>query len=303
MNEDKVPILLWVIISGTGLFIGVALLTTAALLDLQKKKTRLTKIIALLLAFIGVAVTYLSATPFSLPFYICFSVTFVLWILVTTFNILPNRNLHKIISLVLIALSTLAGILETSYFDYPSIPQSSYTKMYLIGDSISAGIGAEEEMTWPKIIRQQNSIELIDLSIAGATVGSALKKQLPHIESDNAIVLLEIGGNDSLQYTSIDDYERDLRSILQQVSTWEKLVIMLEVPVLPWHIRYARIQRKLAKEFDVILIPKRLLVSVFAKPGNTLDLAHLSEQGHQYMAEKIWKIIGSAFILETNTPK
>ena len=199
------------------------------------------------------------------------------------------------LSLCLIACSVIACLAELPNILMPSVPEASMTKMYLIGDSISAGIGTEEEQTWQKLIRQEQNIELIDLSIAGATVGSALKKQVPRIEPDDAVVLLEIGGKDSLQVTSLGNYERDLRSILQQITADNKLVIMLEIPVLPWHIRYARIQRKLAKEFDVILIPKKFLVSVFAKEGNTLDLAHLSQQGHRFMADNLWQIIKPAF--------
>ena len=66
----------------------------------------------------------------------------------------------------------------------------------MIGDSISAGIGNRDEQTWPKILRQKYKIEVIDVSVAGATVNSALKHQANQVKSDNSIVLLEIGGND-----------------------------------------------------------------------------------------------------------
>ena len=294
MADDKVPQLLWFLISGKGLFIGVLSLAAAGFITFPKIN-RWRKLSSYFFILCGIVITFLSATPFPIPFYVCWAAVIVLWSLVISFNLLPSRKLPKIMSLTLVMCSMIACLAELPNYTLPTIPNKEMTRMYLIGDSISAGIGTEEEMTWPKIIRLQHNIDLIDLSIAGATVGSALKKQAPQIGSDNAVVLLEIGGNDSLQATSYQSFERDLRNILQQVSMPSRLVIMLEIPVLPWHIRYAEIQRRLAKEFDAVLIPKKFLISIFAKEGNTLDLAHLSEQGHRFMAENIWKIISNAF--------
>ena len=66
---------------------------------------------------------------------------------------------------------------------------------------------------------------------------------------------------------------------------------MLEVPVLPWHIEYGRILRKVANEFDVILVPKKFLAGIFSAKDATLDLAHLSPKGHELMARGVLSLI------------
>jgi lysophospholipase L1-like esterase len=63
------------------------------------------------------------------------------------------------------------------------------------------------------------------------------------------------------------------------------------LPLAPWHIRYGRIQRELAGEFGVVLIPKSFFANVLSTKGATDDLAHLSPEGHKIMAEKVWFLL------------
>jgi lysophospholipase L1-like esterase len=70
---------------------------------------------------------------------------------------------------------------------------------------------------------------------------------------------------------------------------------MFELPLAPWHIGYGRIQRKLAAEFGVTLVPKSFLADIFRTKGATVDLAHLSPEGHKIMADKVWFLLGKCF--------
>jgi len=51
------------------------------------------------------------------------------------------------------------------------------------------------------------------------------------------------------------------------------------------------IQRRLARQYDVILVPKRPFVAVLTTPGATVDGIHLSKQGHALMAEMMWQAV------------
>jgi acyl-CoA thioesterase I len=43
------------------------------------------------------------------------------------------------------------------------------------------------------------------------------------------------------------------------------------------------------------LIPKRVFLSVIAGDDSTLDSIHLSQSGHQTMADTVWRSVVSAF--------
>ena len=57
-----------------------------------------------------------------------------------------------------------------------------------------------------------------------------------------------------------------------------------------------RIQRSLAKENGVYLIPKSQFCRVLAAPNATIDGLHLSPAGSSLMAEMIHETIGSLLI-------
>jgi len=170
--------------------------------------------------------------------------------------------------------------------------------VYIIGDSISAGIGGKDERPWPWIFRDEYGVEVNDLSVAGATVTSALS-QAQQIDGSTsltagrpeAMVFIEIGGNDLFENTPYNLFEEGLSQILQEVTESGRLVVMLELPLRPRDIRYGRVQRRLAEKYGVVLVPKHFFAGIFATKGATIDLVHLSPAGHQLMAEKVWDLL------------
>ena len=127
----------------------------------------------------------------------------------------------------------------------------------------------------------------------GATVGSALR----HLEKEplgDGLVLLEIGGNDLLGTTTVTDFEDLLDRLLVEVCRPGRVVVMLELPLPPFCNDYGRAQRRLAAAHGVTLIPKRWLVDVLTANGATVDGIHLSQEGHELMAEKVWRLLKPA---------
>jgi lysophospholipase L1-like esterase len=121
---------------------------------------------------------------------------------------------------------------------------------------------------------------VVDLSRCSITIGHQ--------------VFLEIGGNDLFAPTPPAQFRGDLAELLNKVVRPNRTVIMLELPLFPWDARYGRIQRELARSFSVVLIPKRFFVGILRDKGSTLDLAHLSAQGHQKMADDVADLLGIA---------
>ena len=207
--------------------------------------------------------------------------------------------------------------LESPHQFSPRLAPRGNPPLYVIGDSVTAGMGGLE-ITWPK--KLPDSIEVHDLSRVGATAESALSRQAPQLPPDGGLVLIEIGGNDLLGVEgSARQFERDLEALLRHVcgsagaspsqagashsqagasqsqAETRRTVLMFELPLPPLHNEYGRIQRRLAARYGVRLIPKRVLMGVFAEGGATLDSIHLTEAGHRQMADEVWAVIGPAY--------
>ncbi|HEX5106265.1 MAG TPA: hypothetical protein VFV87_20740, partial [Pirellulaceae bacterium] len=90
-------------------------------------------------------------------------------------------------------------------------------------------------------------------------------------------------------------FERDLDRLLERVAVPGRTIVMFELPLPPLANEYGRIQRRLAAKYGVRLIPKRVFISILAADGTTLDSIHLSDAGHQRMADAVWSIIEPAY--------
>ena len=111
------------------------------------------------------------------------------------------------------------------------------------------------------------------------------------INQDDALVILEIGGNDLLSGTSIPKFREDLEKMMALACGPHRIVAMVELPLPPFYDRYGMVQRALAKEHGVILIPKRFIADVMSTPGATVDGLHFSNTGHILFARALFGML------------
>ena len=121
------------------------------------------------------------------------------------------------------------------------------------------------------------------------SVGPGLRPLLAFADLDY------LSGSDLLGGTSASQFRKDLDTLLELVSARGRQIVMFELPLFPLQHKYGRVQRDLAKKHQVLLIPRRVLMSVLSGNEATLDQVHLSEAGHREMADRVWKIVGPAF--------
>jgi acyl-CoA thioesterase-1 len=285
--------LVWHFADGTSFFIGTAFLLTAILISsILKNKRRNLLIYPLVL--VAMVEILLSATPLTLWFYILWGMAVIAWLIACSRPSMPQARFYSQIAVTILCCTAIT--IELPYHLAPRIPKGEHKTLYVIGDSVSAGIGGVKEMPWPMILGKEHHINTVNLAIAGATAKSAIK-QAKQVQDHNTIVLIEIGGNDMLAPTPTKDFEASLKQVLIIVTNPPRTAIMLEFPLLPLQNEYGRIQRGLAKKHGIVLIPKRFFVDVLSSPNATVDLAHLSQSGHKLMAEKVWLVISPAMEL------
>lgn len=85
--------------------------------------------------------------------------------------------------------------------------------------------------------------------------------------------------------------QRNIDLLLAKICALGRVVLMFELPLPPFSNEYGRIQRRLATDHGVIMIPKRIFISVLSTEGAAIDSVHLSKDGHQQMADVVWRIV------------
>src|SRR5690606_429013 len=127
------------------------------------------------------------------------------------------------------------------------------------------------EILWSDVLRETWRYDVVNLSLPGATAKSAWQ-QAERIPADaEALILLEIGGNDLLSGRPADEVRSDLHTLLERVVRSDRKILMMELPLPPWNVAYGRAQRELADEFGVGLITKRDFARVLSWPDATVD--------------------------------
>ena len=268
--------------SGQTFFWGIVVLLalSAARLCLRKPPFRPALRVA---AIVAILLVGLSATP--LPYWL-----YGLWAapaLAIALDPLPPRTSRRLrrlgISAALIVMSIFALIVECPYHVMSRRGTPFARSLIVIGDSITAGVG-DDTVTWPRLLDDELPVRVVDLSRAGETCAYALPRAeaISVREPSTTIILLEIGGNDMLGWTSVSQFRRDLDRLLAAVSRSGATVYLMELPLPPLHNGYGAAQRALARKHGALLIPKRFFARVLAAPGATSDGLHLSQRGGRY---------------------
>lgn len=286
---------IWFCAAGYSFLYGIVLLALAILLSMISKNIW-QKLSVYAAAIVAVFLVFMSATPLQWWLYIVWIILAAGWLLSFALEI-KSKGYFRLLAVLTFCFTLIVLAAELPFFLKPVMPKEKFKKLYVIGDSVSAGIGGREEQNWPKLLLVKYGINVVNLSVSGSTVTSAIR-QANQIETENSMVFLEIGGNDFLSSTPYPKFEENFRQILEIVKKRKSTVVMLEMPMLPWYIEYGRIQRQVAKDYNVIIIPKRFFVSVVSINGTTPDLVHLSAKGHQLMMEKMWFLLGSSLASE-----
>lgn len=171
----------------------------------------------------------------------------------------------------------------------PRLPELLDAEYAVIGDSLSAGVD-DAEKPWPALLQGRHKIQVTNLAVAGATVATALE-QASQLDESHSVVLVEVGGNDLLQNDPQADLNGAYHTLLQAIHATGRVVLMFELPSLPLRGGTIATQRRMAHGLNVIMIPRRVLAGVLLADGATTDSLHLSPQGHEKLADEVWRLL------------
>lgn len=231
----------------------------------------------------------MAAPPFSWWEAVTFFIVFALWYFAWNFSIAKPLLKHAS-AVMIVALVFCAVAIEYPHRVLPKIFGPVGDHIVVIGDSISAGLNPG--ISWPIALEQTKGISVRNLARVGATAidAAAMAK---NVRPDDKLVLIEIGGNDMISGRSSAEFSELLEATLIKISSPQRAVAMMELPLLPYRMGYGRVQRRLAAKYGVWLVPKRYFVRVLAGSNATSDGLHLTANGARAMAELVARVFES----------
>ena len=175
-------------------------------------------------------------------------------------------------------------------------------KILLFGDSLMSGYGLKENQTLSIILKNDlkeagHNIEVTNGSISGDTSEDGLDRIEEYTsDSDIDMIILGLGANDMIRRISPSQTESNLRKIIEITKTKNIKIILAGMKASPtnglgYKKKFDDIFPKLAKEYDLDLIPF-LLEKVAINPKlNQSDGIHPNYEGAKLVSQNIIKIV------------
>ena len=233
------------------------------------------------MASVGVILALVSAVPLSPFLYVLLIASLAAWAVAIS----GSHSARRVATSVVLTAAGIAFV--ASLVAPPSVARPlQAAPVFVLGDSLSAGLGTDRSETWPTLLAAQSGRAVENLAEPGARLLDGVS-QADAIPEGDSIVVVELGGNDLLAGIESGHFAHSLRELLQEVRRPGRTVVMLELPLLPFQNRYGRAQWEVCAELGVGLIPRRILAGAVALPGHTTDGLHLSPQGHRWLADRI----------------
>ncbi|GAA0564099.1 arylesterase [Rheinheimera aquimaris] len=138
---------------------------------------------------------------------------------------------------------------------------SQAQKLLILGDSLSAAYGMQQQQGWPYLLQQRTDWQLINASISGETTAGGVAR-LPALLQQHQpdAVLIELGGNDGLRGHAIGTIESNLNEIITLVKQHKAAPVLMQIRIPPnygprYGQQFSGIYPQLAEKHQITLWP------------------------------------------------
>ena len=174
----------------------------------------------------------------------------------------------------------------------------SVNKILLFGDSLMSGYGLKEKQALSIVLENDlkeagYNIVVINGSVSGDTSEDGLDRIEEYIsDSDIDLIVLGLGANDMLRRINPDQIESNLRKIIEIIKINNIDIILAGMKASPtnglaYKKKFDDIFPRLAKEYDLNLIPFLLKKVAFNPKLNQSDGVHPNYEGSKVISNTI----------------
>ncbi|MCE9598706.1 MAG: arylesterase [Spirochaetia bacterium] len=184
----------------------------------------------------------------------------------------------------------------------PTLTRSEPAIVFL-GDSLSAGLGLPEELTFPYLIQEKIDAaglkyRVINAGRSGDTTAGGLSRLQWYLRKDVKlkILIIELGSNDAMRGQPPESIEKNLTEIIRKTRAYDPTVkiLMYQFYTFPnlgkvYGDKFLQIFPRIAKKEKVELLAFPL-EGVAGKPElNQADGIHPNPKGSPIVANNVWK--------------
>lgn len=181
-------------------------------------------------------------------------------------------------------------------FGASSLNADQNPTLLVMGDSLSAAYGIEQEQGWVALLEQrlEGQAKVVNASISGETTSGGAQRFAAIIgQRQPDIVLLELGGNDGLRGLDPNQMRANLASIIEQSQQADAEVLLLGIDIPPnygqaYRDAFTSVFHSLADEYEVSLVPFLLEGIALNAQLMQSDGIHPTAEAQPTILENVW---------------
>jgi acyl-CoA thioesterase-1 len=179
----------------------------------------------------------------------------------------------------------------------PATRAAKLPRVVFLGDSLTAGLGVDQEQAVPAVVGQMLEAEgrpvvVVNAGVSGDTTAGGLRRLDWLLRQKPDVVVVGLGANDGLRGLKLEASEQNLRDIVAKSRDAGARVLVLGMLIPPnygpeYASQFRELYPRLAKELKVGLVPF-LLEGVGGEPRlNQPDGIHPTPEGHRLVAQNV----------------
>lgn len=165
-----------------------------------------------------------------------------------------------------------------------------------LGDSLTAGLGLDENQAYPALLDRQlnqegKAVRVINAGVSGDTTAGGLSRLDWLLGQHPDVMVVGLGANDGLRGLPLTEVESNLRQIIRRSQAAGARVLLLGMRIPPNYGPYAdqlaALYPKLAQELNVPLVPFLLDKVGGVRSLNQADGIHPTARGQEIVAKNV----------------
>ena len=192
-------------------------------------------------------------------------------------------------------------------------PAAQRSRVLILGTSLTAGLGVAPDEAYPariqrRLVAADLPFEIVAAGVSGETSAGALSRIDWLMEKPISVLVLETGANDGLRGQPLESLRANIvglvaRARRQQPPPQIVLVGMQTISNFGAEYRqgFAALYGEIARSEGLPLVPFLLEGVAGHRELNQADGIHPTAEGHELMAENVWRALGP-ILEETKTP-
>ena len=178
----------------------------------------------------------------------------------------------------------------------PIAPAAAGPLAVFLGDSLTAGLGLDENQAYPALIERQlkaegRPVRVINAGVSGDTTAGGLSRLSWLLNQHPDLVIVALGANDGLRALPITEVDTNLREIVRRSQAAGARVLLLGMRIPPnygpYADQFAALYPKIAKDLNVPLMPFLLDGVGGIRSLNQSDGIHPTAKGQEIVAKNV----------------